>query len=47
MDSFIDSAILATTVIVSFGAAFVIQIAALRRVFGEEPGGERWIETFS
>ena len=22
-----------------------VQIAALRRVFGEEPGGERWIET--
>lgn len=24
-----------------------VQIAALRRVFGEEPGGERWIETLS
>ena len=23
-----------------------VQIAALRRVFGEEPGGETWIETF-
>src|SRR5215471_13337239 len=23
-----------------------VQIAALRRVFGEEPGGENWIETF-
>ena len=23
-----------------------MQIAALRRVFGEEPGGETWIETF-
>lgn len=23
----------------------VVQVAALRRVFGEEPGGERWIET--
>src|SRR5262249_22063674 len=23
----------------------VVQIAALRRVLGEEPGGERWIET--
>src|SRR5262249_20480680 len=22
-----------------------VQISALRRVFGEEPGGERWIET--
>jgi hypothetical protein len=22
-----------------------VQIAALRRVFGEEPGGENWIET--
>jgi TolB-like protein/Flp pilus assembly protein TadD len=24
-----------------------VQIAALRRVFGEEPGGEKWIETLS
>ena len=32
MDSFIDSAILATAVIGSFGAAFVIQIAALRLI---------------
>src|SRR5215469_13838919 len=23
-----------------------VQIASLRRVFGEEPGGENWIETF-
>src|SRR5262249_31447095 len=23
-----------------------VQISALRRVFGEEPGGEHWIETF-
>jgi DNA-binding winged helix-turn-helix (wHTH) protein len=24
-----------------------VQIASLRRVLGEEPGGERWIETLS
>jgi hypothetical protein len=32
LDSVIDSAILATAVIGSFGAAFVIQIAALRLI---------------
>jgi hypothetical protein len=32
MDSFIDSAILATAVVGSFGVAFMMQIAALRLI---------------
>ena len=32
MDSLVDSAILATAVVGSFGAAFVIQITALRLI---------------
>jgi hypothetical protein len=32
MDSFIDAAILATAVVGSFGAAFMIQTAALRLI---------------